>query len=77
MEEIKYYLVIWGVRVSGYIQYSSVKLIEGLNLDNAFNGEYLDNPPKGDCVVLEVYEIDMSRVCGLFNEPSPELRRLI
>ena len=51
------YLLVLGVRVSGYIQYTGIKMIEGHTLDNAFNREFLDKPGTGDWVVMEAYRI--------------------
>lgn len=54
------YLFVLGIRVSGYIQYSGVRLLEGTSVDNAFNRKYLDDYPVsgGDWVVMEVHEIE-------------------
>jgi len=53
------YLLVFGVRVSGYIQYTGVKLIEGRSLDHAFNREYLDSPLPDSVVVMEAHVLDM------------------
>ncbi len=53
------YLLVFGVKVSGYIQYTGVKLIEGRSLDHAFNREYLDDPLPDSVVVMEAHVLDM------------------
>lgn len=53
------YLIVFGVKVSGYIQYTGVKLIDGRSLDHAFNREYLDDPLPESVVVMEAHVLDM------------------
>ena len=65
------YLLILGVKVSGYIQYTGVKIINGLSLDNAYNNEFLDNPMGKDVVVMEAYKM------GIAVYGEPKMRRII
>lgn len=54
------YLLVLGVKVSGYIQYTGIKIIRGITLDNAFNKKYLHNPLPEGVVVMEAYTLDTS-----------------
>ena len=49
------YLIILGVKVSGYTKYVGVKILNGATLDNAFNNKYLDDPLPEGVVVMESY----------------------
>ena len=84
------YLIVWGVRVSGYIQYTGIEIIEGESLDNAFNNTYLDlgadddgnvvgkSKLRGDAVVMEAHRLiqygDATEGCGY---ATTELDRII
>lgn len=59
------YLVVWGIKVSGHKEYSSVELVRGQSLQDAVN----DRPLKGDAIVLQAFEVE--------KFPNISLRRIV
>jgi hypothetical protein len=54
---LRTYVFVLGVKVSGYIQYMGLKTAVGVTIDNAFNNEWLEDPLHKEVVVIEAYRI--------------------
>ena len=77
------YLLVWGIKVSGYTQFASVETLQGDTLDGAYNAKYLTSDiDMTGTVVLEVHKMIVVTTkhdtgIGVMEETTTRLERII